>query len=192
MKIKANHPAAVKGYTLIELLTSVSVSAVLLGIALPAFNNILKDFRSTAIANEMIGHVIFARSMSVSTGKIVTVCGSSDHRNCDNAWSESVLVFSDENANIIIDGDDQLLRVIDSLKEGESLRWRSFRNKSYLQFMPTGMTYYQNGNFTYCPKDGDSHYARHWIINVAGHIRMGRDSDEDGIVERWDRKNIEC
>lgn len=181
-----------RGMTLVELLTTLSLSAILLSIALPSFSAMLKSFRSTAIANEMIGHLIYARTLAVSSGKVITVCGSSDQQNCDNHWSDSVLVFSDENRNAQPDGKDKIYRVIHSLQEGETLVWRSFRNKSYLQLMPTGMTHFQNGHFTYCPKDGDLRYARHWIINVAGHIRMGKDSDKDGIDERWNHKNIAC
>ena len=72
-----------RGMTLVELLTTLSLSAILLSIALPSFNAMLKSFRSSAIANEMIGHLIYARTLTVSSGKVITVCGSSDQQNCD-------------------------------------------------------------------------------------------------------------
>ena len=55
-----------------------------------------------------------------------------------------------------------------------------------------GFTNYQNGNFTYCPPDGDLRFARQLVINVQGRVRMGHDTDGDGIVEDRRGKDVRC
>jgi len=56
---------------------------------------------------------------------------------------------------------------------------------------PNGYTRYQNGTFTYCPKEGLK-YARAIILNAAGRMRYSKDSDNDGINEGADGKPLRC
>jgi len=82
-----------------------------------------------------------------------------------------------------MNGDDRLLYRLQPLMIPGSLKFRSFGNKQYLQMTPFGMTNYQNGNFTYCPENGDANLARQVIISFTGRTRYARDKDGESLRE---------
>ena len=55
-----------------------------------------------------------------------------------------------------------------------------------------GYTHFQNGNFVYCPADGDLRYARQLVINVQGRARTSQDVDHDGFVEDRLGRHLTC
>ena len=56
---------------------------------------------------------------------------------------------------------------------------------------PRGFTRYQNGTFTYCPKEG-LNYARGIILNAQGRVRFTKDEDQDGIDEGANGRPLRC
>jgi len=180
------------GLTLLELLVSLAIIGLLASMAIPSFANTIKRSNSLTVAYQLMGLVQFARTEAISKSVPVTICGSSTGSQCNNDWSKTILIFTDINDNGLMDDDDVLLQTTVSLQNGGTLSWRSFRNKPYLQMEPNGMTYFQNGNFTYCPPDHDAHYALHWIINVTGHLRIAQDKNGNGIPENASGQDISC
>ena len=57
---------------------------------------------------------------------------------------------------------------------------------------PMGFTRDQNGNFTWCPGNGDVRLARQLIVNAAGRLREALDSDGDGVREGANGRPIGC
>ena len=181
-----------RGFSLLELIITLGIVAILAGLVIPGFDKAIKRNNSTTIAYAMMGLVQYARTESVSKSTPVTLCGSSNGVQCNNDWSTSILVFVDLNGNGSVDVGDTPIKTVSLLKRGETMSWRSFRNKAYLQLEPYGMTYYQNGNFTYCPADHDAHYAVHWILNTTGHLRIASDNNGNGIPEDASGQDISC
>lgn len=180
-----------KGFTLLELLLCLSIASIVFGFALPACRHILREAESNQVAGQLMELVYYSRQEAVFKGRIVTLCGSSTGTRCDNHWAEHILVFMDEDGDGYYAAREPLLRHAQLGVEG-SIAWRSFRNKTYLQLHPDGLTYYQNGNFTYCPGDGELRYARHLILNVAGYLRLASDRSGDHIPEKANGENIRC
>jgi len=181
-----------KGLTLFELLVVLAITSILIGIAVPSMANFVRQAESVSLSNQLIGLVHYARTASISQGVTITICGSGDSLQCDNQWSKHILIFADKNDNGELDEEDHLLQDRSLFNPGDKLIWRSFRNKPYLQLHPTGITYYQNGNFTYCPADKNIQYSRHWILNISGHLRLARDTNGNGILENTKGKDIHC
>jgi type IV fimbrial biogenesis protein FimT len=185
-------PERQRGLTLLELVITLCIVAILAGIAVPDFTSAIKRNNSTTIAYALMGIVQYARTEAVSKGTPVTLCGSTNGTQCDKNWSTNILVFVDHNGNGAVDTGDTILQIASPLKTGETLAWHVFGNKPYLQMQPYGMTYYQNGNFTYCPADRDAHYAVHWILNTTGHLRIADDKNGNGIPEDASGQDISC
>ena len=61
------------GFTLIELLVTMAVAAILLVIATPAFNAMVRSYRLNAAANELVGAANLARSEAIQRGSRVTL-----------------------------------------------------------------------------------------------------------------------
>ena len=91
-----------------------------------------------------------------------------------------------------MDGADRLLYRLQHQELAGSLSFNSFGNRQYLQFDGRGVTLFQNGNFTFCPDNGDTTLIRQLILSLTGRTRMALDTDGDGVVENSQGKPVTC
>ncbi len=105
------------GVTLIELVVTLSIAAVLMSIAIPSFQNIIAINRLAALTNELSGALQLARSEAVTRSKTVTVCKSNDVSdstpscNTSAAWQNGWVVFVDDDNDGTLDSGELALRV---------------------------------------------------------------------------------
>lgn len=92
LNIMVEPRASVRGFTLIELLVTVAVVAILLGVALPAFQSFLLSNRMASQANDLITAINLARSEAVRRSANVTVCASSNGATCTGGWAQGWIV----------------------------------------------------------------------------------------------------
>lgn len=181
------------GLSLIELLVALAILAViLLNLNLPDYRYSRRQKEVDAVMSDVMGAISLTRQHAVSESTMVTFCRSNDGESCRGKWHEGSIIFTDRNADRKINGDDRLLFRFDPIAPAGELSFNSFRNRQYLQMTPRGITNYQNGNFTFCPADGDLHLARQVILSVTGRTRHAKDTDGDGIVENSQGKALEC
>ncbi|MGH8052184.1 MAG: GspH/FimT family pseudopilin [Arenimonas sp.] len=64
------------GFSMVELLIAISISAILLAMAIPSFTSFLNSNRVTSQANELLANFQVARLESIRRGARVVVCGS--------------------------------------------------------------------------------------------------------------------
>jgi type IV fimbrial biogenesis protein FimT len=71
----SNKPAdpAASGFTIVELMVSVAIAAILLGMALPAFNTFIEQRTMAARVNDLVTAVNLARSEAVNRGGPVSI-----------------------------------------------------------------------------------------------------------------------
>ena len=90
--------AAHRGFTVIELMVSASVAAILVAIAVPAFNSFVQNDRDISQINSLVASFNYARSEAIkqhlSNG--VEVCPSSDGATCNgtSAWAGGWIVYN--------------------------------------------------------------------------------------------------
>ena len=89
-----------RGFTLIELIVTLAVLAIVLAIAIPGFQDFLRRNRVAAETNNLTSALAIARSEAVKRAQRVTVCGVADPSagtpECtDDAWSSGWIVFVD-------------------------------------------------------------------------------------------------
>lgn len=180
------------GFTLVELLLVLSILSILLGLSLPNFQAMYAQRHADTVIRKVSEAIQLARMSAIRTGKLVTLCRSDSGVEWGGQWQDGIMVFSDRNGDRKINQDDVLQQFITFPGINGSLKWRAFQNRQYLQITNQGFTRYQNGNFTYCPNNGDASLAHQLIINRTARIRFAVDSDGDGIREDSRGRPINC
>lgn len=100
-----------KGFTLIELMVTVAVLALLLTIGIPSFNQVIRDSRLTAQSNDLLGALMAARSEAVKRNNNVAV------RADDDGWAKGWSVDEVDDSGSVV----ETLRSYQELTGGNTL-----------------------------------------------------------------------
>jgi type IV fimbrial biogenesis protein FimT len=101
-------------FTLMELMVSLTVMAILCAYAVPSFRQYSRDSRASAAHNELVTAFNLARSETLRRGVPIGVCTSSDGTGCSGSddWSNGWVVFTDSTgAASDLDADDQVVQI---------------------------------------------------------------------------------
>lgn len=101
-----------KGFTLIELMVTVGVMAILAAIAYPSFQGTLRSNRVVSASNEVAGLMSLARSEAIRNKRGGGVCGSTDGTSCDGSWNRGMLAWSDVNGDAAMGAGETVLRFV--------------------------------------------------------------------------------
>lgn len=71
-----------RGFSLLELMITLSVAAILLVVALPSFRDLMHRSRVSSASNELLASLSYARTEAVSRGQMVSMCASTDGTSC--------------------------------------------------------------------------------------------------------------
>jgi type IV fimbrial biogenesis protein FimT len=95
--MRKDAPGTARGLSLVELLASLSILAVLLGLALPGFQDVLRRQRTTAALHLVSVQLAQARNTAITRRAPVTLCPSAGDGRCraDPDWSAGWLVYRD-------------------------------------------------------------------------------------------------
>lgn len=105
--------ASQTGFTLIEMMTTVVILAILLSVAVPNFRDFLNHSRMTSAANDVLSDFNLARTEAVKRRTPVTLCKSTDGESCETTAAAPFvrwIVFVDDNNDATVDGGEEVLR----------------------------------------------------------------------------------
>jgi len=109
----------IAGFTLIELMLTVVVLSIVLGIGVPAFRNFILNNRLTTQANDFMAAVQMARSEAVRwSGGVVRITATNP--TTDNEWGGGWIIWADADGDGIQDA-GEVLHKVDSLSGGNML-----------------------------------------------------------------------
>ncbi len=170
------------GFTLVELMIALAVAAVLLGLAVPSFREMVIQNRLTSSANEFMATLNFARSEAIRRGQSVWLCKSLDGATCQvggNKWETGWLVFLDKNGDEKWTTGDEVLRVWPALPQGFTLRPNNnFDN--YLRYTARGEAN-NLGTFAICYNN--QRIGAKAIVITRLRPRLGLDTNGNRIPE---------
>ena len=163
-----------QGFSFVELLMTLSITAILLTAALPNYKEVLAEQTAEAYRLRLNQALNFARSQAVARGVTVTVCAANSataELRCQEAWRQNILLYTDD-ADIADRGNIARSQIIYQIAAPirAKLYWRAAFHVNYLQFQPSGATNGTNGTFWYCSPNAKTP-AWAVIISTAGRIR---------------------
>lgn len=158
------------GVTLIELLTTLTIIAILCA-SLPVATNMIAQHRLSRSQSDLRLLIAKARNDALSLRTRVTVCALSENNHCKAKWIGEISAFTDTNGNRALDPEDNLLNLID-LPNKVITAWQGMRPNNSLHFSSTGGTFVSNGTFTQCHPGLDE--SRQLVINRQGRTRSAR------------------
>jgi type IV fimbrial biogenesis protein FimT len=170
-----------QGFTLLELLIGITILGLLLGIGVPALQDLQARNRASATLMNLQALLALARSEAMTQRREVTLCGTQDGSRCARDWQSQTLVFLDANRNRRVDAGEQLVARMDVTRRG-SLHWRASGGRHYLRFRANGSVK-EFGTFSWCPQAGEPQHGRAIIVSFVGRARAAVDGDGDGVVE---------
>jgi type IV fimbrial biogenesis protein FimT len=104
---------AARGFTLVELMITVGIVAILLSVAVPSYKYVTNANRIASEVNGLLGDLQLARAEAIKQGEPVTVCVSADGATCTGGtiWSNGWIIFVDTNGNASKDAGESIVRV---------------------------------------------------------------------------------
>ena len=125
MKKRSHH----HGFTLVELMVSMGMVAILLAFAVPSVSSMIKNNRLSTQLNAVMNDIHFARSEAIKRGTRIVLCRSANPNlttpSCGGSnqnWSTGYLIFTGEDGNNTYQaGTDTLLGLGQPAQEGITL-----------------------------------------------------------------------
>jgi len=118
--------ARIDGFTLLEVLITLAVAAILLGIAVPSYRSMVQRNSIAANVNDLIGDLNYARSEAVTRGQQAYVCNSANGSTCltDGDWSQGWIVYvaNDPGVTDPVGSNRRILRVYRGTGSGFSIQ----------------------------------------------------------------------
>lgn len=170
-----------RGITLIELLVTVAILAILLSVGMPSFHAQFTENRVKSATSDLMSSLNLARSEAIRRGVRVVVCKSSDPSASTPAcvtsgtWAQGWIVFVDSDNDAVHDSGETLLQARNALDQVTASGNTNIAN--YVSFTSTGTTKQttgadQAGTLTIC----GSPYQRQIVISSSGRIRVAQGS----------------
>jgi type IV fimbrial biogenesis protein FimT len=163
-----------RGFTLGELLTTMTVVGLSLSFAIPSFNAIVNNNRRSSGVNQLVSTMYLARSEAITRNTQITICPSQNGVGCQGIpWNQGWLLFTDANSDRTVDPGEFILA---HLPANPRLDIQSAEFGNFFVYRPNGRvmvnTVAQNtGQMTFCDPRGADH-ARVVIVNASGHPRL--------------------
>jgi type IV fimbrial biogenesis protein FimT len=143
------------GFTLLELMITVSLAAILMAIAIPSFTETIKNNRITAQVNGFVSALNFTRSEAIKRGVRVSMCKSSDTVTCmkDGAgsnWSQGWIIFTNQDNDGVFDGGGEaVLKIQDGTQNQTTIVGNSLVD-DMISYLPNGLISAVGGTITVC------------------------------------------
>jgi type IV fimbrial biogenesis protein FimT len=135
-----------RGFTLVELVVTVALLAILTTLAIPSFTETLRQWRRDSATRELSTSLQLARSEAIKTSRQIVVCPSTNETSCaaSNEWSTGWIVYVDDGAGNQANANNGALDVgelplkVASARSGVATITSS-GNVQFMQFLPNGL-----------------------------------------------------
>jgi type IV fimbrial biogenesis protein FimT len=103
-RINSGRQTNARGFTLVELMVTIAIAAILTALAVPTFTRFIRQGQYTSAANELVTGFNYARNEAIQRQRPVSVAAKT------GGWVNGWQAFLDTNRNAAFDGADVVLR----------------------------------------------------------------------------------
>jgi len=165
----------VKGFTLVELMVTIAVLAIILSMAVPSFRNIVISTRLNTVANEIADVMSYARSEAVKRNRVVTFCTAT------TATATSCGAPGTSWVHWIVLAGGEVVRRGEVSRYGATINVSSALVNSRIAFggdglarTGTGLVTDTNGRITVCAVSGPAESVRRVTVGAGSRISIER------------------
>ena len=142
----------IKGLTLVELMITISVLAIVLSVAVPPLNTFLARSELTSASNKILGNIHYLRSEAIVRNSTTVLCPSSNGSLCNTTdWSLGWIAYEDKNQDgkLATDGTEEIFSVTNPLNNYFSMKTTSGLMSS-IQYKSDGTLKSNQGSIIIC------------------------------------------
>lgn len=156
------------GFTLIEILITLSILAILVGVAAAGFSSWVARVKVEEVVNNLQQSLFHARSETIKHGGRIYLCGSVDRSTCGSSFDSGWIVFHDADNSQQLDNGENLIStlsvdgadfqvVVSNADDGQPVNGISYNHRGYSS-VPLAITVSRHQN------------SESFTINRSGHI----------------------
>ena len=167
--MRKDAPGPASGFSLVESMIVVAILAILAGLALPGFQDLLRRQRTSAASYQLATALALTRHTAVVRRSPVTLCPSQGNGQCLGTpdWSHGWLLYRDPHSRTQPDSAEDILREFRSPLHA-SVQAYSTAGRVRVRYQPDGRSGGSNLTLRIC-SGGALHSEV--VVNLAGRAR---------------------
>ncbi len=182
-----------KGFTLLELMVSVSILLALITVGIPSMVNFTVEMKVDREISTLHRLVAQTKNLAVNSNTYITICPLNETNSCTTDWHLTLSIFSDHNKNKKYEpnNNEVIIQVKDPINSNDKLEYG--KNRTALIFGPSGHLAIWGGNatFKYCPL-GHEDKNKGIVISTAGRVYQTTRYKDDNLHRNRSGKIIIC
>ncbi|MBK8286320.1 MAG: GspH/FimT family pseudopilin [Ahniella sp.] len=167
-----------RGFTLIEMMVTVTVLGILLVLVMPGFMHARAATAKHTLRQSLIGTLVQARAVASTREQVVLLCPSHDQQSCADSeeWHHGFVAAVDVNGSGTVDPGDQ--PVSSHGRFDADIHAISTRGRRLLKFYPNGGNAGSNVTFTFCDRRGPTKASAMAMSNVGNYREVPASPDQ--------------
>jgi len=181
--------SAFSGLTILELIITLAITGLLITVGAPSFSAMQHRYQAQTEIQTLHMAIYATRATAITTNSPTALCPLVQNQ-CKRQWDKALTAFQDLNKNQRLDPGETIITTIPASETDHVVR---LYPKRAFRFDQQGFAGFNNGSFSYCRTSGEKlQTGAAFIVSRLGRIRRGSDSDDDGLPETANGKNVVC